>query len=172
LDKTKPAKVVLDGQALAANPPQANRTWVASFRKNGGKWASVSSPDDGTLAKRHGLQGPIDDAFMDGFLMVRPTGQPLNDKAGAWVAAEMKHAVEHWRKQFRGDAPVKDDTAVTNDDIASRNIVLWGDPRSNKILARIADRLPVKWDAHAVRVGAQSFDAAHHVPVMIFPNPL
>ena len=59
----------------------------------------------------------------------------------------MKHAVEHWRKQFRGEARVKDDTDVTDADIATSNLVLWGDPVSNKMLAKIADKLPIRWDA-------------------------
>lgn len=172
LDNTKPVKVTLDGQSLDAPPPQTDRSWTAHFRKADGKWAVVPSPDEGTLAKRHGLQGPVDDAFLESFVMVRPTGQPLNEKVGKWTAAEMTHAVEHWQKQFRGDAPTKDDTAITDEDIASRNLVLWGDPRSNKVLARIAGKLPIQWDADGVRVGKESFDAAHHAPVMIFPNPL
>jgi hypothetical protein len=132
----------------------------------------VAKVDDGTLRKRHGLQGPIDDAFMDSFLMVRPTGKPLNEKVGAWAAAEMKHAVEHWRKQFRGDARIKDDGEITDADVAAHNLVLWGDPSSNKVLAKIADKLPVRWGADKVTLGEQSFAAAHHVPVLIYPNPL
>ena len=57
-------------------------TWTAHFRKEDGKWKVVDKADDGTLAKRHGLQGPIDDAFMDSFLMVKPTGKPINEKVG------------------------------------------------------------------------------------------
>ncbi len=54
-----------------------------------------------------------------------------------------------WRTQMRGDAPMKDDAAVTDADIAANNLVLWGDPQSNKVLARIADRLPIRWTADA-----------------------
>ena len=68
------------------------------------------------------MQGPIDDAFMDSFIMVRPTGKPLSDKVGAWVAAEQRHAVEHWRRQFRGEARVKEDDAVTEEDIAESKV--------------------------------------------------
>jgi dienelactone hydrolase len=168
----KRPKVVLDGQEVAAPPVPANHSWVARFRKTAKLWSAVPSADDGSLRKRHGLQGPIDDAFMDSFVMVKPTGKPLNDKVGAWAAAEMKHAVEHWRKQFRGDARVIADTAVTNTDIASSNLVLWGDPSSNKLLAKIADKLPARWDAQAVTLGRQTFAAGHHVPVLIYPNPL
>ncbi len=64
-------------------------------------------------AKRHGLQGPIDDAFMDSFIFVRPTGKALNDKVGAWAQSELDRAIVEWRKVFRGDVRVKDDTAIT-----------------------------------------------------------
>ncbi|MDB5356923.1 MAG: alpha/beta hydrolase: peptidase or carbohydrate esterase [Phycisphaerales bacterium] len=124
------------------------------------------------LRKVHGLQGPIDDAFMDSFIMITPTGKPLNDKTAAWVKAEEAHAIEHWRRQFRGEAHVKDDSAVTDADIANSNLVLWGDPSSNKVLAKIADKLPIKWDGQTVIVGEKSYAAAKHVPVMIYPNPL
>ena len=104
--------------------------------------------------------------------MVRPTGKPLNAKAGAWAAAELASATNEWRAQFRGDARVKDDVAVTARDIAEHNLILWGDPSSNQILAKIADKLPVRWDADNLRVGVKLFPAARYVPVMIFPNPL
>jgi hypothetical protein len=131
----------------------SDRFWVAHFRKVEGQWRAVEPADDGTLRKRHGLQGPIDDAFLDSFLMVRPAGKPLNGKVGAWAAKEMAHAVEHWRKQFRGEARVKDDGAVTDADIAAHNLVLWGDPQSNAVLAKLAGRLPVRWDARGVARG-------------------
>ena len=123
--------------------------------------------------KVHGLQGPIDDAFLDSFLMVRPTGQPLNERVGKWATNEMAHAIEHWRRQFRGDARVKDDSAITDADIAAHNLVLWGDAESNKLLARVLASLPLlRWDKESVRLGGQTFSAAGHVPVLIYPNPL
>jgi len=168
----KRAKVVIDGAKLDAPLPETDRSWTAHLRKAGKSWKLVDSTDDGSLAKCHGLQGPIDDAFMDSFLMVKPTGQPLNEKVGKWAATEMTHAVDHWRKQYRGEARVKTDAEITDEDIAAHNLVLWGDPQSNKVLAKIADKLAIKWDATGVHVGAQTFTSANHVPVMIFPNPL
>jgi hypothetical protein len=174
LDATKPVGVVLDEQPLFAHPPQTDRSWTAHFTKTAGVWAVSKAGDraEGVLAKRPGLQGPIDDAFLDSFLMVRPTGAPLNEKAGQWAATEMAHACEQWRKQFRGIAPVRNDTEITDEDIASHNLVLWGDPQSNKLLARIADKLPISWTAQEIKLGARTFSAADHVPVLIFPNPL
>ncbi len=172
LDEGHKPRVLVDDQELEAPSVLSDRSWTVHLRKADGRWAVGEAADAEGLAKKPGLQGPIDDAFMDGFLMVRPTGQPLNEKVGQWAAGEMKHAVEHWRKQFRGDAPVKDDRAVTETDIANSNLVLWGDPTSNAVLAKIADKLPVRWDADGVKVGGKTFDAGHHVPVLIYPNPL
>ncbi|MBI5802101.1 MAG: prolyl oligopeptidase family serine peptidase, partial [Verrucomicrobia bacterium] len=125
-----------------------------------------------TFKKRPHLQGPIDDAFMDSFVMVRPTGQPLNAAAGQWAKTELAEAAFHWRRYFRGEPRVKDDSAITDDDIKNSNLVLWGDPSSNKLLARIADKLPIQWNGKEIKVGGKSFDATKHAPAFIFPNPL
>jgi hypothetical protein len=84
----------------------------------------------------------------------------------------MRHAIDHWRRQFRGEARVKDDTQITDADIENHNLILWGDPSSNAILARITDKLPVKWSKQNVQLGSASFPSSHHVPVLIYPNPL
>jgi hypothetical protein len=164
--------VTLDGEEVQAPPVFSDRSWTAHFRKKEGKWQAVNKVDDGTLRKRHGLQGPIDDAFMDSFLMVRPTGKPMNEKVGAWADTEMKHAIDHWRKQFRGEARVKDDADVTDADVAAHNLVLWGDPASNKVLAKIAAKLPIRWDLEVIHLGKDTFASDHHAPVLIYPNPL
>jgi hypothetical protein len=109
---------------------------------------------------------------MDSFVMVKPTGQPLNSKVGAWANAEMNHAIEHWRRQFRGDVQLLRDDTVTEADWANKNLVLWGDPSSNKLLAKIADRLPIRWSAQGIQAGKHTYSADHHVPVFIYPNPL
>ena len=98
----RPDKPKVDRSTTAgsqgAPPVLSDRSWTAHFRKKDKAWEAVEKADDGDLRKRHGLQGPIDDAFMDSFLMVRPTGKPLNDKVGDWASAEMKHAIDHWRQ--------------------------------------------------------------------------
>jgi Prolyl oligopeptidase family len=168
---TKPS-MTIDGEKVDAAGALSDRSWTAHFRRVDSHWQPVDSDDDGKLRKRHGLQGPIDDAFMDRFVMVRPSGTALNEKVGHWADAELRHAVDHWRRQFRGEAPVKDDKDITEADVAASNLILWGDPGSNSVLAKISAKLPVTWDKDAIRLAGDSFAAANHVPVMIYPNPL
>jgi pimeloyl-ACP methyl ester carboxylesterase len=173
LDYTPRTLVTINGQIIVAPAAASDRSWIAHFRHTSRRWERVNSLEDGTLRKRHGLQGPIDDAFMDSFLMVRPTGTPQNDKVHSWVQGEMAHAVEHWRRQFRGDAPIKDDSAVTDADIAANNLVLWGDPQTNKVLGRIQSLFPgFRWDKTELQLGPKHYNASQHVPVLIYPNPL
>jgi hypothetical protein len=162
-----------DGGGIRQDVPRSSdRSFTAHFRKVDGKWQQVKSLDTDGPVKKPGLQGPIDDAFMDRFVMVKPTGRPMNSKTAEWAEKEMTHAVEHWRKQFRGDAPVKGDTEVRDDDIRNSNLILWGDPMSNAVLAKIADKLPIKWTDRGVQVGDQTYPVGTHVPVLIYPNPL
>jgi len=171
LDNSRRPTVVIDNQQVIASPVMSDRSWTARFRKLDGKWSLVEREEDG-LRKVHGLQGPIDDAFLSSFVFVRPTGKAISEKVAAWSAAELHRAIKQWRGMFRGEAPVKTDAQISETDIANSNLALWGDPMSNSILAKLIDRLPVGWNAQTVKIGDQTFSAANHVPVLIFPNPL
>jgi dienelactone hydrolase len=165
------ARILIDGQTVTLAGPDSDRSWRPSLMKTKGKWSA------GTLApaeprKRHGLQGPIDDAFLSRFIMVTPSGESAHPALNAWAEAERKRALKEWRGQFRGEALTKKDSEITDADIASANLILWGDPQSNSVLARMADKLPVRWTRDAVVVGSQSFPAARHAAILIYPNPL
>jgi pimeloyl-ACP methyl ester carboxylesterase len=154
----------IDAQTLAAGPHP-------SFEKRNGTWTVARGPAAG-LRKAHGLQGPVDDAFMDSFLCVRPTGTAWNPVAAAWAKNTLDVFSANFAKWLRGDVRVKDDRAITASDIADYNLILFGDPGSNSILARVTGKLPIRWSRTQIAVGAQTFSAADHVPVLIYPNPL
>jgi hypothetical protein len=162
------------GEGMFVPPVRSDRSWTARFAFDPADnlWHGLRQPLADGLRKRHGLQGPIDDAFMDAFVFVRPTGRPLNEKTGKWAAFEAVHAIEHWRRHFRGEPRVRNDDAVGDVEIANANLVLFGDPSSNKVLAKIADKLPIKWDAAGVKVGDKVFAGENHAAVFIYPNPL
>ncbi|MCX6955284.1 MAG: hypothetical protein NTV51_24280, partial [Verrucomicrobia bacterium] len=90
----------------------------------------------------------------------------------AWVEGELTAARHLWRDVFRGDTPVVADTALTDADIASKHLILWGDPTSNKVLAKIIAKLPLTWDAKTLTVHGKTYPSANHAPILIFPNPL
>ena len=176
-------RVIVDGEKVAESD---GCTFVALV-KHRGKWKQLSDIPKGEEAsggKQPTLSGPIDHAFMSAFLFVRPTGKPINEAVGAWVNAELAHATEFWRKVFRGEALVKDDTALTPDDLRNKHLILWGDFSSNAVLRNLATLplpngdhsrqplgIPCQWNAETLQFRGKQYDAAHHVPVFIFPNP-
>jgi hypothetical protein len=173
LSSFTPTTVNIDGTHVKCDKTKSDLSWRASFVKTGKTWERAAAVTRAPgLVKRHGLQGPIDDALMASFLFVTPTGTAMNEAAGKWVTSELEHATREWQRQFRGDAPQKKDSDVKDEDIAQHNLILWGDPSSNAILNKIADKLPVKWAADGIQVGDRKFSSADHAPILIYPNPL
>jgi dienelactone hydrolase len=176
-DQPQGPRLTIDGQRLQLRPHLHARPADLVLEKKGVAWTAsdiaISQLDwQLPLRKKHGLQGPIDDAFMEPFLCVRPTGAPNHALAGDSAKARLELCVKEFSKWMRADVRLKDDAAVTSDDIANHNLILFGDPASNRLIAQIADKLPVRWTKAFITVGGKTFSAADHVLVMIYPNPL
>ena len=171
-DVREKVRIRIDGQDIVGPSAASDRSWRVTLVQQKGQWTLVKQLPEVDLVKKHGLSGPIDDAFMDAFLFVSPSGKAMNDMAGAWAKAEMERAAWEWRRQFRGTAPTKLDKDIKDADLAAHNLILWGDPKSNAILAKIIDKLPIKWTADKLIVNDVTYTAADHVPILIFPNPL
>ncbi len=154
-------------------PPRDNAVFKPVIGRKAGKWAYLGELDSVPLAgKRPGLQGPIDDAFTKPFLCVRGTGKPWNPAVQVWADANLKRFAYEWHRYFRGDLPVKDDVDVTENDIQRCNLILFGDPGSNRLMARVLPKLPITWTAQEFQFGKERYTAMDHVPVLIQPNPL
>lgn len=67
---------------------------------------------------------------------------------------------------------MKDDRAVTASDIANNNLILFGDPWSNSVIAKVIGKLPIRWTKEEIRLAGRTVDASTHAPVLIYPNPL
>jgi hypothetical protein len=163
--------VQIDGQELKDLRPQTDRSFRVSLVQGKQGWQVGTFPKD-QLRKQHDLQGPIDDAFMDSFVFVKPTGGSSHPRVKAWADAELSRAIEHWRRHFRGHARVKNDTDITPADIENSHLILWGDPESNTIMKQIAGKLPIHWTTENSAVGSETYSARDHALIAIAPNPL
>jgi hypothetical protein len=182
LDFEAPVEVRIDGSTITI-PPTPGSRWEAAFVTADGGWQRDETskqnpqhnpPQDSTLLrKRPGLQGPIDDAFMEPFLFVGP--EATSDEASpveAWAREEYARAIREWRRHFRGDVIERKAADVSEHDIADRNIILFGTADSNPLIARVMPGLPLRRDGDAWSIGPHRVDAAAAVPILIYPNPL
>jgi hypothetical protein len=158
--------VHIDGQKIGvkAAPEMA-------FEKSGGTWRTASLRKTG-LRKQHGLQGPIDDAFLAPFLVVRPTGTPWNKEAHDQAMRMLERFDRQYTLAYRGHMRAKDDKDVTPADFSKYHVVLFGDPGSNRWIAKLSGKLPLRWSKETVAIGSHSYPAAESVPAMIYPNPV
>lgn len=163
-------KVLIDGDEVKGPMVRSDRSWQWELMRRDGHW--VASDGAEALTKRPELQGPIDDAFMDSFLFVLPSGKSKDQDVQNWVDSEAAHAMNHWRKHFRGDVRHKLDHQVTDEDIQSGNLITFGDADSNELIRRVRKSLPLEWNDQTIRLGSAEVPATGHVPVLIYPNPL
>jgi hypothetical protein len=167
LRETELAKnVKIDGQQLAVKGAPG-----ITLEKTAGGW-KIARETGPALHKTHALQGPIDDAFLDPFLLVRPTGTAWNDAVNQQALRSLARFEKLWARYFRGHPFIKDDKEVTPGDLAKYHVVLFGDPGSNSLTARVVGKLPLKWTRQTLTMAGRSFPSKENFPALIYPNPL
>jgi hypothetical protein len=171
-DLLKPVIVSLDGQQFEAGRAKSDRSWQASFHRDERNVWKAGRRLETDLRKVQNLQGPIDDAFMDSFVFVKPTGQAANSLVEKWTQQELGHAIEHWRRHFRGQPRLLSDTEIGEVELSQHNLILFGDPSSNQVLKKIADKLPIKWGVQQIQADKRTWDASQHALIAVYPNPL
>jgi len=159
-------EINIDGQKLGVKPAPE-----IALEKSGGTWRPASVREKG-IRKKHGLQGPIDDAFLEPFLVVRPTGTAWNVAANDQALRMLERFDRQYALAYRGHIRMKDYKDVTAADFAKYHVVLFGDPGSNRWIARLNGKLPLRWTRETVALGSQTFRGAESVPALIYPSPL
>jgi hypothetical protein len=152
------------------------RDWL---KQKSGEWKSRASMTGKAevIEKRRGQCGPIEEPLKRPFLVVLPEGDSGSPQITEWAKAESSHFITRWRGLMRGDPMVKKAGEVTAADMRRYTLVLWGDAKSNPLIAKvmnteISKSLPFVWTVDKLKLGSREFDGATHVPVMIRPNPL
>ena len=166
-ETTAASEIQIDGQSLRVKPARE-----LVIEKSPAGWRLASPKESAVLRKTHGLQGPIDDAFLDPFLLVRPTGTPWNVAVHQHALTRLERFDRTYARFYRAHPRIKNDTDVNETDFAKYNVVLFGDPGSNRWIGRLAAQLPVRWSRDSITVGTRNFPAAVHLPVLVYPNPL
>lgn len=172
------SRAIVDGDDLPCYDAAEGLLPGVYFEKVADGWAvldyeeSRSFQDNPDLNKRHGLQGPIDDAFMDTFVCVKGTGQPADVMHQQWTDWTLDRFGSEFDKWMRGSVPVVEDNELTAEQIRTSHLILFGDPSSNSVIARVLDKLPVRWEGSRITVGNETWSIRDHGLSLIYPNPL
>ena len=172
-----PAQITVDGQLVDTSI--FTRTYMPQgvLEKRDGQWQATlpqkwQTDCLRTPRKLRNLQGPIDDAFTDSFVCVNSSGRTWHEATARASDAQFDRFAQEWNKYMRGRLPYKGDDEITDADIATRHLILFGDPQSNPLLGQIVDRLPILWTKDKIIFDGQEYKTEDHLPMMIYPNPL
>ena len=123
------------------------------------------------LWKRKGLEGPISEARESPFILVYGTGE--TDPDGRRVDfEEAAQELRRWQRWQQTSCGFRADTLLTSEEIATHNLVLFGTPRSNGLLRRIAPSLPIVVEEGRIRIGEEVLEGDDLGLGLIYPNPL
>ncbi len=138
----------------------------------GWSWNLINAPTVAPCwcSKRPGLCGPVDQAFNQSFLLVTGTLGPddrdeaLRQEAEAWV--------DRWERFCDGRPRIRTDEELAKRDIEGSNLILFGTPQTNSVMARVVGSLPIKIGDHKYQVGTRVYQGDKLGLAMVYPNPL
>lgn len=142
------------------------------FLKRDNRWELLSGAEMRERITKRPMKwsrcsGPIDDAFMSRFQAIGPSGVPMHKDASLYASASLQRFDREWNTWMRGQLPIVKEPREMGDG----NMILFGDPGSNGLIAELLPKLPITWNEKELIVNGVTYDPKTHVPVLIYPNP-
>ncbi len=162
VDLAQPVSVLYDGREVFSGRVKGGELTVKAAEP-------LTPAKAGATRKRKGLCGPVEDVLNGPFVVVAGTAgskeetQQLIERANRWRA--------EWDAFADGVPPGMLDADLDEKTIAEKSLVLFGTPQTNQVLAEIADRLPVKFEADGYTLGGRSYTGPDLGLVFCYPNP-
>ena len=165
--------VVIDGDDVGTLGSREQVTFVRS----GDAWQRGDAP----AGKRHGQSGPIGDMFHGATILVPgTTGSAEATFMNEWVA---NHARGYFSSRNGGvhrggimgqnsaQLPLVADAELSDQQRTANNLLLYGTPESNSVLARYADALPVAFEGETIRLAGKTYTHPRAAVLAVFPHP-
>ncbi len=159
VDMSRPITVIINGREVYAGPARAEldvkmaERPKAPFVKDAAMSDEIAAVTVGSSYDTNGFLAIPDRRWIS----VRPTG----------LAETTTTLLARWWPEN-----AKADSDVTDQDLAECNLILYGGSEMNQLTARMADRLPVKFENGRFSVGSAVYDRPTHCVTFLHPNPL
>ena len=172
--------VTIDGQRIRTRPyggTARNPDLHIYLEKTGDRWAALLPERLLTdrmahAAKSAGNSGADRRRLHDVVPLRSGHARSLEQRHRGLRPRNLQRFRNEWSRYFRGELPIKEDEEVTPDDIATKNLILFGDPASNSLIEQVYTGLPLQWTKEKIVWQGKEYAAGQHVPVLIYPNPL
>ncbi len=154
-------QIRVGGQVQMAHPQGGGFSWTRLGEATGaGGWCR----------KRPGLCGPLAQAFNTAFLLV--VGTAGNEQQDEALRTQAEKWVDDWEAFADGRPTLVADRELTKEQIEQHNLVLFGTPQTNTVLAQVASHLPIKIGDHRYQIGGRLYHGPTLGLALCYPNPL
>jgi poly(3-hydroxybutyrate) depolymerase len=155
---TKTKVVLEDGRELE---PSASKDLLLTF--------TLSEVPERGLRKRGDLSGPLWKAYEKPFLIVYGTGGRPEETLA--LKDQATRALKEWYDFAQGIPRIVRDADINDEHVRQYNLVLYGSPRTNLFIRRIANKLPVHIGDGEFEVYGEKYAGKNLGLAMIYPNP-
>ena len=165
LARRKPVLLTVDGAGLQLPASRARWSRRVKLWRGAKGWAVGQAPPDQGLVKRAGLSGPMSDVFNEPVVVVYGTG--------GGQGRLLRHVARRLARSRRVSLryPVVSDRRFRRRRYGKHAVILVGNEKTNRVLARLGPSLPIRVDDQAVRWGGRVHQTEAAGALYIYPNP-
>jgi dienelactone hydrolase len=162
-DKT--LTVRLDGDTLKDIPmPDGDRLWLQRDAEKGWRISDPPSPD----RKGPHRYGPFKQAFRNRVVFVY--GTKGSEAENRWAFSKARFDAESFWYQGNGSVDLIPDTRFRPEAYMDRNVILYGNARTNAAWDNLLKGCPVRVDRGRVRVGSRTWKGENLACLFIYPR--
>jgi dienelactone hydrolase len=156
----------LDGQTIDETPWPAGSTRI-HLARTGGRWSvSREAPATDKGPMRY---GPFKEAFRNRMQFVYGTkGTP---EENAWALAKARYDAERFWYQGNGSIDIVPDVEFAPDEEPDRNVILYGNAKTNAAWRPLLRDSPVQVDRAGVRIGHRTLTGPDLACLFLRPRP-
>lgn len=122
------------------------------------------------LKKRANLYGPIKRAYFQPFILVYGTTGDSIDTENNLHQARLQ--LYNWWFRANGYTEIVPDTEITETHIKNFNLILFGNAKTNAIIQKINNKLPINFSADYICIKNKILTKENLCLMEVYPNPL
>jgi len=161
VDRERPVRVIWNGRDTGSHKL---RNGAIVLRAEG------YDPAPGMFHKTPQLAGPIDDATTTPFAIVVGTASE-DPKMRRFCRLRAEAARDEWRRWQKVTPRYFLDTEITDEQIRTYSLLLFGGPADNLVTRKLAQYIALEVKPHWITLGGRVFAASDASLAMICPNP-
>lgn len=130
---------------------------------------TINSNKTNNFHKNSIIEGPFCHLFLNPFIIVK--GTIGTRKESALIDSIAITLNNKWKEEYYSSCRIKADTAISQDEIMSFNLLLLGNEHSNSIIKKHKEVLPLEVSNSYITISDHRFEGKYLNYYLIYPNP-